>query len=72
MGPNDNATRGSHEPFALEVRIADGAESIRIEVDRLGLVLSNGNRWQQRLTREEAWRPAEALDAAATRAPTVD
>ncbi len=72
MGTNDEATRGSHEPFVLEVSIADGAESIRVEVDRLGLVLSNGTRWQQRLTREEAWRLAEAIDAVATRAPDPD
>ena len=72
MGTNDEATRGSHEPLALEVSIASGAESIRVEVDRLGLMLSNGTRWQQRLTREEAWRLAEAIDAVATRAPDPD
>ncbi len=72
MGTNDEATRGSREPFALEVSIAGGAESIRIEVDRLGLVLSNGTRWRQRLNREEAWRLADAIDAVATRAPDPD
>ncbi len=65
---NDEPT--SEKPgAAIEVSIADGAESIRVEVDRLGLVISNGTRWQQRLTREEAWRLAEAIDAVATRAP---
>lgn len=68
MGTNDEATRGSHEPFVLEVSIANGAETIRIEVDRGGLRISNGTRWQQRLTREEAWRLAEAIDSVATAA----
>jgi hypothetical protein len=67
VGTNDEATRGSREPFVLEVSVADGAESIRVEADGLGLVLSNGTHWQQRLTREEAWRLAEAIDELATR-----
>ena len=44
MGTNDEATRGSHEPFAIEVSIANGAETIRVEVDRFGLLISNGAR----------------------------
>ncbi len=72
MGTNDEATQGSHEPFVLEVSIAAGAETIRVEVDRSGLLIANGTRWQQRLTREEAWRFAEAIDAVATRASDPD
>ena len=72
MGTNDEATRESRAPVSLEVSIADGTESIRVEADRLGLMLSNGTRWQQRLTRDEAWRLAEAIDAVATRTPDPD
>ena len=63
---NDEPT--SEEPgAAIEVSIAGGAEAIRIEADRFGLLISNGTRWRQSLTREEAWRLAEAIDQVATR-----
>ena len=48
--------------------MAGGAETIRVEVTPGALLLSNGSRWRQPLTREEAWRLAEVLDALATRA----
>ena len=69
MGTNDEATRGSHEPLALEVSIAGGAEAIRVEVDRSGLLISTGARWRKPLTPEEAWRVAEPPAPVATRAP---
>ena len=47
----------------VEVRIASGAETIRVEPSRRGITLTNGSRWSQVLTREEAWQLAEALDA---------
>ena len=56
------------EPRAIEVAVAGGAETIRVEVTPGALLLSNGSRWRQPLTREEAWRLAEVLDALATRA----
>ena len=64
---NDEATGGSHEPFATVIPVA-GGETIRVEPSRRGITLTNGDRWQQRLTREEAWRLAEAIDAVATSA----
>ena len=72
------AVTGNDEPTsekprtAIEVSIADGTESIRVEPGRRGVTLTNGTRWQQQLTREEAWRLAEAIDAAATSAPEPD
>ena len=41
-------------------------ERIRAESAPGGLLLSSGDRWRQPLTREEAWRLAEAIDAVAT------
>ncbi len=49
--------------------MAGGAEAIRVEATTDGLLLTNGDRWRQPLTREEAWRLAEAIDELATRAP---
>ncbi len=51
---------------AIEVSIGDG-ETIRVEATPSGLLLSNDSRWRQPLTREEAWRLAEAIDCVATR-----
>ncbi len=68
---NDEATSDTSQT-ALEVSIAAGAETIRVEVDRSGLLISNGSRWDQRLTREEAWRLAEAIDSVATAAGRDD
>ena len=62
-------TTGDDADHVAEVSIADDAQTIRIEFDRSGLLISNGTRWQQRLTREEAWRLAEAIEAVATAAP---
>ncbi len=56
------------EPGAIEVPVSGGAETIRVEVTTDGLLLTNGSRWRQSLTREEAWRLAEAVDELATRA----
>ena len=46
---------------AIEVSIGDG-ETICVEATPSGLLLSNDSRWRQPLTREEAWRLAEAID----------
>ena len=54
---------------AIEVAVAGGAETIRVEVTTSALLLSVGSRCRQPLTRDEAWRLAEALDELATRAP---
>ena len=62
-------TTGDSADHVAEVSITDGAQTIRVQVDANGLLISNGTRWQQRLTREEAWRLAEAIEAVASRAP---
>jgi hypothetical protein len=54
--------------LVIDVVVAEGTETIRVEATPGGLVLSNGDRWRQPLAREEAWWLAEALDALATRA----
>ena len=59
------------DPAAIEVSVAGGAETIRVEATPAGLLLTNGSRWRKPLTREEAWRLAEALDELATRAPNA-
>ena len=53
---------------AVEVTVADGAETIRVEPSRDGMTLRNGAKWSQALTRKEAWQLAEAIDAVATSA----
>ncbi len=58
---------GNTDELAIEILVADGTEKIRIETAPGGLVLSNGDRWRQPLSRDEAWRLAEALDELATR-----
>ena len=45
----------------VEVIIAAGAQTIRVVADADGVTLSNGAFWQQRLTRDEALRLAEAI-----------
>lgn len=65
VAERDEPAAGEHDAV-IEVGIA-GGETIRIEADREGLWLSNADRWEQRLTRQEAWRLAEAIDEAATR-----
>ena len=52
----------------VEVTVGGGAETIRVQADRAGITLTNGTRWRQALTREEAWQLAEAIDAVATSA----
>ena len=61
-----------HLMKAVEVTVADGAETIRVAPSRRGITLTNGSRWSQTLTREEAWRLAEAIGAVATGAPGRD
>ncbi len=53
---------------AVKITVGDGAETIRIEPTHHGIVLMNGSKWSQVLTREEAWQLAEAIDAVATSA----
>ncbi len=57
---------GERDPHAIEVGVGEGGERIRVERTRSGLRLANGDRWEQRLTLEEAWRLAEAIDELAT------
>ena len=54
---------------AVEITVGGGAETIRVEADRAAITLTNGSKWSQMLTREEAWRLAEAIDRIATTAP---
>lgn len=41
-------------------------ERLRIRIDHDQVHLENPDQWQQRLSREDAWRLAEALDDLAT------
>ncbi len=54
------------DPHAIEIDVGEGGESIRVSRTRSGLLLANGDRWEQRLTLEGAWRLAEAIDELAT------
>ncbi len=54
------------DPHAIEVSVGEGGERIRVVRTPTGLLLPNGDRWEQRLTLEEAWRLAEAIDELAT------
>lgn len=51
------------------VPLSDGRELV-VELWDEELILSVAGVWEQRLTREEAWELAEALDALATRSPS--
>ena len=53
---------------ATEVRIGERGETIRVEARRDAVYLSRRRAWGQRLSREEAWRLAEAIERAATEA----
>ncbi len=61
-----------HPMKAVEVTVADGAETIRVEPSSRGITLTNRGKWTQALTGEEAWQLAEAIDAVSTRAPDPD
>ncbi len=54
------------DSHAIEVNVGEGGERIRIVRTPTGLLLANGDRWEQRLTLKEAWRLAEAIDELAT------
>ncbi len=62
-------TRPGDAEHVIEVSISGGGETIQVVARGDGIAISHGNRWRQRLTREEAWRLAEALDEVATKAP---
>ena len=64
----ESMTRRDDE-HVVEVSISGGNETIRVALRGDGITIDNGDRWRQRLTREEAWRLAEALDEVATQAP---
>ncbi len=51
---------------AIEVAVGEGGGRIRVVRTPTGLLLANGDRWEQRLTLDEAWRLAEAIDELAT------
>ncbi len=57
---------GAEDPRAIEVNVGEGGERIRVVRTRCGLLLANGDHWEQRLTLEEAWRLAEAIDELAS------
>ena len=56
----------------VEVTVAGGAETIRVEPSPRGIMLTNGGRWSQALTRAEAWRLAHASDPGAPKARDPD
>ena len=52
----------------IDVAIAGSSQTLRVVADAEGVTLSNGAFWQQRLTRDEALRLAEARERQAARA----
>ncbi len=62
-------TRPDDAEHVIDVSIIGGSETIRVAARGDSITIGNRSRWRQRLTREEAWRLAEALDEVATRAP---
>ena len=50
----------------IDVPIGERGELIRIEARGDAIRLSRRGVWEQRLSREEAWRLAEAIEAVAT------
>ncbi len=52
----------------MEVSIGRHGETIRVGADDDTVRLSRRGVWEQRITREEAWRLAEAIERVATRA----
>ncbi len=55
----------------IEVPIGEQGERIRVESRDDAVRISRASVWEQRISREEAWRLAEALDTVAT-APSDD
>ncbi len=53
---------------AIRVDIAGGAQRIWVATDPEGVSITNGAFWQQRLTRDEALRLAEAIERQASQA----
>ena len=53
---------------SIRVDIAGGAQRIWIAADAEGISVWNGAFWQQRLTRDEALRLAEAIEWQASQA----
>ena len=56
---------------AVDVPIGDRGESIRVETRDHAVRISRRGAWEQRLSREEAWHLAEAIETVAT-APDDD
>ena len=50
----------------IEVPIGERGETIRVEAGENAVHLSRRGAWEQRLTREEAWRLAEAIEHVAS------
>ncbi len=55
----------------VDVPIGEHGERIRVETRGEDVRMSRASVWEQRISREEAWRLAEALDTVAT-APSDD
>ncbi len=53
---------------AIEVSIGERGETIRVESRDDSVRLDRRGVWEQRFTREEAWRLAEAIERVATQA----
>lgn len=53
---------------SMRVDIAGGAQRIWVAADAEGVSITNAPYWQQRLTRDEALRLAEALEQQASQA----
>ncbi len=50
----------------VDVPIGEHGESIRVETRDHDVRISRRGAWEQRLSREEAWRLAEAIETVAT------
>ena len=55
----------------VRVRLAE-AEVLTVTIEGEFVVLAHAGRWEERLTRAQAWELAEALEAVATAGPGED
>ena len=73
MGPSRGARHyaerlGGNAMAVVDVPIGEHGERIRVETRGEDVRVSRAGVWEQRISREEAWRLAEALDTVATAA----
>jgi len=63
--------RGQCLKEPVRVRLAE-AEALTVTIEGEFVVLAHAGRWEERLTRAQAWELAEALEAVATAGPGED